>query len=339
MQITPQQLNDRPPVDCLQAQGAGTLSSQGPSALEFSSQHTSKGLKGRPLILMTLAERNPKTNASQRKDLNVTLTIPTIDCSSQDPIAALAELRRKLSPQGDIVSEAGKQRTIALFGEPLAPRQVVQRICADVRDRGLDALLDYTAKLDQKQLTRESMRVTAEELAEAHASADPKFLRTLRTIIANITEFQSRILHEDVRLIRQDGTSRVELRQRYLPLKRVGICVPGGAAAYPSTVLMTAVPAKTAGVKEIAVVVPPTDFGGYNTSLLATCAELKPSRRWRTVSKDYHASTKSSGREICSWLSPSSMCLAKSTSTASPGPAKWYCSPMIPPTHGTSQPI
>jgi histidinol dehydrogenase len=205
---------------------------------------------------------------------NVNLTIPTIDCSIQDPLAALAELRRKLSPQGDIVSEAGKQRTIDLFGEPLAPRQVVQRICADVRARGIDAVLEYTAKLDQKQLTPDSIRVTADELAAAHAAADPKFLRTLRTIIGNITEFQSRILNEDVRLIRQDGTSRVELRQRYLPLRRVGICVPGGAAAYPSTVLMTAVPARTAGVKEIAVVVPPTEFGGYNSSLLATCAEV-----------------------------------------------------------------
>ncbi|MGG2324763.1 histidinol dehydrogenase, partial [Salmonella enterica] len=84
-------------------------------------------------------------------------------------------------------------------------------------------------------------------------------------------EFQSRILNSDVQIVRQDGASRVELRQRYLPLKRVGICVPGGAAAYPSTVLMTAIPAQTAGVKEIAVVVPPTDFGGYNVSLLATC--------------------------------------------------------------------
>lgn len=202
------------------------------------------------------------------------LTIPTIDCSTQDPVAALAELRRKLSPQGDIVSEAGKQRTIALFGEALAPRQVVQRICAQVRERGLDAVLDYTSKLDSKHLTRETLRVPAEELAAAHAAADPRFLRTLRNIIGNITEFQSRILNEDVRLIRQDGTSRVELRQRYLPLKRVGICVPGGAAAYPSTVLMTAVPAKTAGVKEIAVVVPPTEFGAYNPSLLATCAEV-----------------------------------------------------------------
>ena len=204
----------------------------------------------------------------------MTLSIPTIDCSTQDPVQALAELRRKLSPSGDIVSEAGKQRTIELFGEPLVPRQVVERICADVRQRGLAAVLEYTEKLDRKQLTLESMRVTAEELREAHAAADPKFLRTIRTICGNIAEFQSRILHEDVKLIRQDGTSRVELRQRYLPLKRVGICVPGGAAAYPSTVLMTAVPAKTAGVKEIAVVVPPTEFGGYNQSLLATCAEV-----------------------------------------------------------------
>jgi histidinol dehydrogenase len=206
--------------------------------------------------------------------MTVNLTIPTIDCSVQDPLVSLAELRRKLSPQGDVVSEAGRQRTIALFGEPLAPRQVVQRICADVREHGLKAVLDYTVKLDGKVLTLQTMRVTADELASAHASCDRSFLETIRRIRENIVEFQSRILHEDVRLVRQDGTSRVELRQRYLPLKRIGICVPGGAAAYPSTVLMTAVPAKTAGVKEIAVVVPPTEFGGYNAALLATCAEV-----------------------------------------------------------------
>ncbi len=206
--------------------------------------------------------------------MTVNLTIPTIDCSVQDPLVSLAELRRKLSPQGDVVSEAGRQRTIALFGEPLAPRQVVQRICADVRERGLTAVLEYTAKLDHKVLTLETMRVSPQELQAAHVACDRKFLETIRRIRENIIEFQSRILHEDVRLVRQDGTSRVELQQRYRPLKRVGICVPGGAAAYPSTVLMTAVPAKTAGVKEIAVVVPPTEFGGYNTALLATCAEV-----------------------------------------------------------------
>ena len=201
------------------------------------------------------------------------LTIPTIDCSLQDPLQALAELRRKLSPQGDVVSESGRQRTMALFGEPLAPRQVVDRICKDVHERGLPAVLDYTEKLDHKRLTLETIRVTDEELSVAHAKCDQDFLSTIRRIRDNIAEFQSRILNSDVRLIRQVGTSCVELRQRYLPLKRVGICVPGGAAAYPSTVLMTAVPAKTAGVKEIAIVVPPTEFGGYNQALLATCAE------------------------------------------------------------------
>ena len=202
------------------------------------------------------------------------LRIPTWDCTKDDPQALLADLRRKLSLQGDIVSEAGKQRTIELFGEALSPRQVVHVICGDVRDRGLKAVLDYTRRLDHRDLTAETIRVSADELQQAHAAADPKFLASLRRIRANIAEFQERILLEDARLVRQDGLSRVELRQRYRPLKRVGICVPGGAAAYPSTVLMTAVPAKVAGVKEIAVVVPPTEFGGYNQSLLATCAEV-----------------------------------------------------------------
>lgn len=202
------------------------------------------------------------------------LRIPTLDCSQDDPLVLLADLRRKLSVQGDIVSPAGRQRTIELFGEPLSPRQVVQRICGDVRERGVAAVLEYTAKLDRKELTPQTLRVSAEELAAAHAAVDRKFLATIRRIKENIAEFQQRILHEDVRLVRQDGLARVDLRQRYLPLKRVGICVPGGAAAYPSTVLMTAVPAKTAGVREIVVVVPPTDFGAYNTHLLATCAEV-----------------------------------------------------------------
>jgi histidinol dehydrogenase len=205
---------------------------------------------------------------------DTSLHIPTWDCTKDDPLALLAELRRKLSLQGDIVSEAGRQRTIELFGEALSPRQVVHVICGDVKARRLTAVLDYTRRLDHKDLTADSIRVSADELRQAHAAADPKFLASIRRIRQNIVEFQQRILLEDAKLVRQNGASRIELRQRYRPLKRVGICVPGGAAAYPSTVLMTAVPAKVAGVKEIAVVVPPTEFGGYNAHLLATCAEV-----------------------------------------------------------------
>ena len=202
------------------------------------------------------------------------LRITTIDCRSDDAEALLAELRHKLSPRGDVVSEAGRRRTRELFGRPLTPQQVVETICADVRKNGLQAVLDYTDKLDGKELTSTTMRVSADEMANAHRRADPAFLEVARRIRDNILEFQQRLLNEDVQVLRQNGESRVELRQRYLPLRRVGICVPGGAAAYPSTLLMTAVPAQTAGVPEIAVVVPPTEFGGYNADLLAICHEL-----------------------------------------------------------------
>jgi len=202
------------------------------------------------------------------------LSIQTIDCRHNDAQEALNRLRDKLSPGGNIVSEAGRQRTIDLFGEPLSPQQVVDKICDDVRADGLAAVLEYSKKLDGKELTEQTIRVSAAEFEVAHEAADPAYLATIRRIRDNIVEFQQAILSEDVGQIRENGDTRIELRQRYLPLQRVGICVPGGAAAYPSTLLMTAVPAQVAGVKEIVVVVPPTDFGGYNTDLLAACHEL-----------------------------------------------------------------
>ena len=200
--------------------------------------------------------------------------IPTIDCSKGDARALFAALREKLSPRGDIVSAAGRKRTVELFGEPLTPQQVVERICNDVRERGIEAALDYSQRIDGRELTAETMRVSPEELHSAHAAADPHFMETIRRIKDNIVEFQTACLVPDSVVTRQRGGGQVELRQRWLPLRRVGVCVPGGAAAYPSTVLMTAVPAQVAGVKEIAVVVPPTEFGGYNPDLLATCHEL-----------------------------------------------------------------
>jgi len=202
------------------------------------------------------------------------LAIPTIDCSRDDAARLIAELRAKLSPRGDIVSEAGRRRTIELFGEALSPQQVVERICRDVQTRGLAAVLEYGRKLDKKDLTPATLRVQPAEFEEAHRQADGDFLQTLRRIRDNIVAFQERPLIDTVTLLRVDGRQRIDLRQRVMPLRRVGICVPGGAAAYPSTLLMTAVPAQVAGVKQIAVAVPPTEFGGYNTDLLAACHEL-----------------------------------------------------------------
>ena len=177
----------------------------------------------------------------------------------------------KLAPSGNVVSEAGRRKTIEVFGEPLSPGEVVERICADVKADGLAAVLRYSKQLDGAELTAETLRVPAADIAAAHAKASPEFLATIRRIRENILRFQTAILHRDVEVAASHGT---KLRQRYLPLERVGICVPGGAAAYPSTVLMTAVPAQAAGVREIAVVSPPTANGAYNADVLATCHEL-----------------------------------------------------------------
>ncbi len=194
-----------------------------------------------------------------------------IDTRRDDFRAALAGLRERLSPRGNVVSEAGKRKTIEVFGEALSPAQVVERICRDVRERGLSAVLDYSSRIDRAELTANTLRVPDEELRAAHAAASADFLASVRRIRQNVLDFQTAILHHDVRLERPHGGY---LRQRYLPLRRVGICVPGGAAAYPSTVLMTAVPAQAAGVGQIAVVAPPTKFGAFNRELLATCHEL-----------------------------------------------------------------
>ena len=206
--------------------------------------------------------------------MSALFSMPVIDCRNSDARAHFRQLRDKLSPRGDVVSEAGRQRTIELFGEPLSPREVVRQICDDVRQNGLPAVLRYTSRLDRRELTPETLRVSPSELAEAAAKASPQFLAAIRRIRDNIAEFQRAVLPTDARLLRKAGNGQIELRQRHLPMKRVGICVPGGAAAYPSTVLMTAVPAQTAGVPEIAIVVPPTPFGGYNVDLLATCHEI-----------------------------------------------------------------
>ena len=213
----------------------------------------------------TAAERRPPDL------MTTTLNIPRIDCARDDAREAIVALRRQMSPRGDVVSPQGRARTVAAFGEPLTPQQVVARICADVQCRGLEAVLDYTARLDGVTLDPAAVRVAPDELAAAFRKADPAYLRTVRRVRDNILAFQSGILHRDATLRRAPGHV---LRLRYRPLRRVGVCIPGGAAAYPSSLLMTVVPAQAAGVEQVAVVVPPTRFGGYNDDLLAACHAL-----------------------------------------------------------------
>ncbi|MEM9367038.1 MAG: histidinol dehydrogenase [Planctomycetota bacterium] len=188
-----------------------------------------------------------------------------------DATEVLDELREKLSPRGDLVSPRGRELTQRVFGRALTPIEVVETICADVQEAGTDALLKYGREIDGADLTAESLRVPPDELKDAYASADGELIGTIERIAENIRTFQTAIRHQDVTIEPRKG---IRLTQRYVPLERVGVCVPGGAAAYPSTVLMTVVPAQVAGVDQIAVVAPPTDFGAYNQDMLATCHAL-----------------------------------------------------------------
>jgi histidinol dehydrogenase len=199
------------------------------------------------------------------------LAIRQIRCADANAAGQLEGLRRQLNAQGNVVSPRGRELTAKVFGEPLSPARVVERICADVRAEGLAAVLHYTDQLDRVRLTEQTLRVSAAELAEAHADADPAFLETVRRVRHNVMSFQLGLLHGDA-VLSMAGSH--ELRLRYRPVRRVGVLVPGGAAAYPSTLLMTICPAQAAGVKELAVVMPPTPNGAYNRDLLAVCREL-----------------------------------------------------------------
>ena len=200
----------------------------------------------------------------------MTLNIQRVD-AREGATNVLNQLREKLSPQGDVVSPRGRALTEEVFGKPLSPVEVVQTICEQVRREGTPALLHYNRALDKSELDAAQLRVPASDLAKAHSEASPELIQSIRRIRDNVAEFQKAILHRDVTIEPKDG---VTLTQRYLPLRRIGVCVPGGAAAYPSTVLMTVVPAQVAGVEQIVVVAPPTPFGAYNTDMLATCHEL-----------------------------------------------------------------
>jgi histidinol dehydrogenase len=206
------------------------------------------------------------------------LKLRRIDLSAPNANQQLAKLRDQLKLDADIVTATGKKLTQAVFGEPLSPAQAVERVCTEVRDKGLSAALYYTEQFDKVKLKPDAIRVKDAELAEAHAAADPEFLDVLRRIRYNIDQFQSGLLHRDAEL-RVSGSH--ELHLRYRPLRRVGVYCPGGAAAYPSTLLMTVCPAQAAGVEDVIVCLPPKDTGAYNKDILATCYELGVSEVYR----------------------------------------------------------
>jgi histidinol dehydrogenase len=200
-----------------------------------------------------------------------TLKVRRIDYSAPDAQKKLADIRDHFNNQGTVVTAKQKKLTEAVFKQALSPIRVVERICEDVRLKGLQAVLDYTEKIDKQKLSAKTIRVASEELAEAYSTVDPAFLETIRGVRDNVMQFQMGLLTKDAML---PSPEQFELSMRYRPLRRVGVHIPGGAAAYPSTLLMTVCPAQAAEVKEIAVIMPPTPNGAYNRDMLAVCHAL-----------------------------------------------------------------
>lgn len=144
---------------------------------------------------------------------------------------------------------------------------VVDGIIADVRARGDEALREYAKKFDGAAL--DSLLVTREEIDEAFAAVGEDFLTTLRMAAANIRAFHEHQVHKDFVI---NDTPGVVLGQKYTPIEKAGVYVPGGTAAYPSTVLMDVIPAKVAGVREIVMTTPAGKDGKVNPNILAAAA-------------------------------------------------------------------
>ncbi len=147
----------------------------------------------------------------------------------------------------------------------------VDEILANVKANGDKAVFEYTAKFDGATLTADTLRVTEEEIAKAYDEIEDKELVTIiRKAIANIKDHHEKQLKQSWFSSREDG---VMLGQKITPLERVGVYVPGGKAAYPSSLLMNVVPAKVAGVDEIVMVTPPGKDGKINPTTLVAAKE------------------------------------------------------------------
>ena len=141
---------------------------------------------------------------------------------------------------------------------------IVTDIINNVRERGDAALFEYSEKFDKAKLS--SLEVSEAEIEEAFLAVEPKFVEIIREAAENIRAFHKRQVRNSYVISERDG---IVTGQKVIPIEKVGLYVPGGTAAYPSTVLMDSVPAKIAGCGEIVMVTPPTKDGKVNPVILA----------------------------------------------------------------------
>lgn len=144
---------------------------------------------------------------------------------------------------------------------------IVSEIIANVRERGDAALFEYCKKFDKAELT--TLQVSEAEIDEALAQIAPELIEIMKKAAANIRRFHERQVRNSFIINNEDG---IVVGQKIIPVDRAGLYVPGGTAAYPSTVLMDAIPAKIAGCREVVIVTPPGADGRINPAILAAAS-------------------------------------------------------------------
>ncbi|WP_078555737.1 histidinol dehydrogenase [Bacillus alkalicellulosilyticus] len=166
-----------------------------------------------------------------------------------------------------VTKEVSLKRTIDTGTE--MQQDAVMNIIAQVKEQGDSALFTLTEQFDNVKL--ESFAVTQAEIDAAYQELDDEILEAIRAAIANIKNFHERQKRQSWMTTEEDGTI---LGQKITPLDSVGVYVPGGTAAYPSSIMMNVIPAQVAGVKDIVMVSPPQQDGTWSAGVLVTANEL-----------------------------------------------------------------
>ncbi len=164
------------------------------------------------------------------------------------------------------------------FATPKRVQEKVRQIIDDVRQFGDDALLKYTRKFDKVKLNPRQLKVSAIEISGAYQCISPDFVSTLKVVIENVNRFYRKNLKKSWRTKGEDG---LVLGENYHPLERVGIYIPAGTAPLVSTVYMTVLPARIAGVKKITLISPPNASGQINPHILVVANLLKVDEIYR----------------------------------------------------------
>jgi histidinol dehydrogenase len=185
--------------------------------------------------------------------------------------AARASLSRVAAVEPGEVSPGISRRLKEVFGRKIGPEQAVAQIVQDVRTRGDSAILDYTLRIDG--FKPRALEISRQQIKAAYDQVSPELIEALKLAAERIRGF-----HQQQKDQIFQGVVGQEWGQLVRPLERVGVYAPGGTASYPSTVLMTVVPARVAGVKEVVLVTPPRNKGSLPPATLVAADIAKVDR-------------------------------------------------------------